>query len=104
MRTDHWNKRALDFVKPHFEQVQRLVQIATGFFTIQGYDLVRAVLSGKYVQILVGFDEQSRERLRQKLIEDIMLHLSQWNAEDRRAAVLDLVERIKAGRFIITER
>jgi len=104
MRTDHWNKRALDFIKPHFEQAQRLVQIATGFFTIQGYDLVRAVLSGKYVQILVGFDEQSRERLRQKLIEDIMLHLSHWSAEDRRAAVLDLVERIRAGRFIITER
>lgn len=104
MRTDHWNKRALNFIQPHFEQAQRLVQIATGFFTIQGYDLVRAALSGKYVQILVGFDEQSRERLRQKLIEDIMLHLSQWSAEDRRAAVLDLVERIRAGRFIITER
>ncbi len=104
MRTDHWNKRALDFLRPHFSQAERLVQIATGFFTIQGYDLVREVLSGKYVQILVGFDEQSKERLRQKLIEDIMLHLSQWSAEDRRAAVLDLVERIRAGRFIITER
>lgn len=104
MRTDHWNKRALDFLKPHFDQAQRLVQIATGFFTIQGYDMVRGVLAGKMVQLLVGFDEQSKERLRQKLIEDIMAHLGQWSAEDRRAAVQELVERIQAGRFILTER
>ncbi len=104
MRTDHWNKRAQDFLKPHFDQAQRLVQIATGFFTIQGYDMVRGVLAGKMVQLLVGFDEQSRERLRQKLIEDIMAHLGQWSAEDRRAAVQELVERIQAGRFILTER
>ncbi len=104
MRQDHWNKRALDFLRPHFNQAERLVQIATGFFTIQGYDLVREVLAGKLVQLLVGFDEQSKERLRQKLIEDILAHLSHWSEEDRRAAVLDLVERIQAGRFILTER
>lgn len=104
MRTDHWNKRALDFVRPHFDQAQRLARIATGFFTVQGFDLVRQVLAGKQVQLLVGFDAKSKERLRQKLIEDIMLHLSQWSAEDRRTAVLDLVERIRAGRFVLAER
>lgn len=104
MHTDHWNKRALDFVRPHFGEAQRLAQIATGFFTVQGFDLVREVLAGKQVQLLVGYDEKSKERLRQKLIEDIMLHLSQWSAEDRRAAVLDLVERIRAGRFVLAER
>lgn len=102
--TDHWNKRALDFVLPHFDQAQRLARIATGFFTVQGFDLVRRVLAGKQVQLLVGFDEKSKERLRQKLIEDIMLHLSQWSAEDRRAAVLDLVDRIRQGRFVLAER
>ena len=45
MRTDHWNKRALDFIQPLFEQAQRLVQIATGFFEIQEYDLVRGPLA-----------------------------------------------------------
>ncbi|MBV6428160.1 MAG: hypothetical protein KIPDCIKN_02686 [Haliscomenobacter sp.] len=104
MHTDHWNKRALDFVRPHFAQAQRLAQIATGFFTVQGFDLVRQVLAGKQVQLLVGYDEKSKERLRQKLIEDIMEHLSLWSAEDRRVAVLDLVERIRAGRFVLAER
>ena len=104
MHTDHWNKRALDFVRPHFDQARRLARIATGFFTVQGFDLVRQVLAGKQVQLLVGFDEKSKERLRQKLIEDIMVHLGQWSAEDRRAAVLDLVERIRAGRFVLAER
>ncbi|MBV6442493.1 MAG: hypothetical protein EPGJADBJ_04211 [Saprospiraceae bacterium] len=104
MHTDHWNNRALDFVRPHFDQTQCLARIATGFFTVQGFDLVRRVLAGKRVQLLVGFDEKSKERLRQKLIEDIMLHLGQWSAEDRRAAVLDLVERIRQGRFVLAER
>lgn len=45
MRTDHWNKRALDFVRPHFDQAQHLAQIATGFFTVQGFDLVRGPLA-----------------------------------------------------------
>ena len=76
MHTDHWNKRALDFVRPHFDQARRLARIATGFFTVQGFDLVRQVLAGKQVQLLVGFDEKSKERLRQELIEGIIAHLA----------------------------
>lgn len=104
MRTDHWSKRTIDFILPYFEQAERSVQIATGFFSIQGYDLVRAALAGKWVQLLVGFDEKSRERLREKLIDDIMRHLSQWDAVNRRAAVIDLVNKIRDRQFQIIER
>lgn len=104
MKTDHWSKKTIDFILPHFEQAMLSVQIATGFFTIQGYDLVRQALSGKVVKILVGFDERSRERLRQKLIEDIMLYLSRWDVGNRREAVIHLVRKIQGGQFFLTEK
>ncbi|MEZ4849071.1 MAG: phospholipase D-like domain-containing protein [Bacteroidia bacterium] len=103
MITDHWNRKAKDYLIPHLQSAQKNVKIATGFFTVQGYDLLRESLGGKSVQIMVGFDENSRERLRQMLIADIMIHLSQWKVGNRREAVLDLVNRIQQGRFQITE-
>ena len=104
MLIDHWDKSTLHFVRPHFEKARHLVQISTGFFTVQGFDLVREVLTGKQVQLLIGFDEQSREQLREKLIEDIMFQLSCWDAADRRASVIDMVERIRQGRLVLAER
>ena len=89
---------------PHLEAATNNVKIATGFFTIQGYDLLRLALSNKSVQIMVGFDEHSRERLKQILIADMMLHLSRWEVANRREAVLDLVRKIQNGRFQIVER
>ncbi len=103
MKKDHWNKSALGFIQPYLAEAQQKVQIATGFFTIQGYELIREGLAQKWVQVMVGFDEQSRERLKELLIAEILLHLSRWDAENRRAAVEDLVKRIQQGRFQIIE-
>ena len=103
MKKDHWNRSVREFLLPHLQLTERNIKVATGFFSIQGYDLLRLAFAGKSVQILVGFDEYSRERLRKMLIEDIMRHLRQWGQENRREAVLDLVERIKAKRFQIVE-
>jgi superfamily II DNA or RNA helicase len=103
MQTDHWNKGALKFLTPHLQQTKERLQVATGFFTIQGYNLIREFLSDISVQLLVGFDEAAKDRLKELLIDQIMVHLSRWGAENRRAAVLDLVERIKKGRFQIIE-
>lgn len=104
METDHWNKRALNFLLPHFSATVHTFQIATGFFSVQGYDLVKEALQGKHVQILVGYDEKSKERLKQKLIESILAHLALWDTENRRKAVISLVEMIRKGRFQIAER
>lgn len=103
MIQDHWNKRSIDFVAFHLANARQLVRVATGFFTVQGYDLIRQFLIGKRVQILVGFDETSKERLREKLIDDIMLHLSLWDAPNRREAVLDLVGKLQRGELQIIE-
>ena len=103
MQTDHWSKGALKFFIPYLEQAEKSLQVATGFFTIQGYNLIRNYLSDISVQLLVGFDEGATDRLKELLIDQIMIHLSRWGVENRRAAVLDLVERIKKGRIQIVE-
>lgn len=103
MQTDHWNTSTINFIAPHVERAGERVQIASGFFTIQGYDLLRHALVGKAVQIMVGFDEQSRDKLKELLIDEIMAYLSQWDVEDRRQAVMDLIQRIERGRFQIIE-
>lgn len=102
--TDHWNKKTLHYLIPYLEQGQHLVRIATGFFTIQGYDLIRPQLISKTVNILVGFDESSRERLKQKLIDDIMTHLSRWDANNRRLAVQNLVDKLERGELKVIEQ
>jgi superfamily II DNA or RNA helicase len=104
MQTDHWNSRTIHFLKPVLAQGTKSVRIATGFFTVEGYDLIREHLADKRVYLMVGFDEMSRERLRQKLIDDIMLHLSTWDGPNRRTAVLALVEQLKKRRFYIVEQ
>ncbi|MEM1321607.1 MAG: helicase-related protein [Bacteroidota bacterium] len=103
MRADHWNKGALKFFIPYLKQARESLQVATGFFTIQGYNLIRSYLSDISVQILVGFDETAIDRLKDLLVDQIMVHLSRWGEENRRAAVLDLVERIRKGRIQVVE-
>jgi superfamily II DNA or RNA helicase len=102
---DHWNKRTLEFLKPLLASAKRLVRIATGYFTVQGYDLLSKSLDGKTVFILVGYDEKdSVHQLRQKMIEDIEAHLSGWDTDNRRIAVINLVEKLNLGQFFIAER
>lgn len=104
MNTDHWSKRTVDFLASHVSGAQELVRVATGFFTIEGYDLLRPYLKDVALHLMVGYDEASRERLRAHLIENVMLHLRLWNAADRRAAVLDLATRLEAGELRIVEQ
>lgn len=66
--------------------------------------MIREAITEIWVQLLVGYDEESKERLRQLLIDNIMVYLSRWDAQNRREAVLDLVERIKRGKFQIVEQ
>lgn len=102
--TDHWNKRSLDFLAQHLANAKKLIRVSTGFFTIQGYDKIRSYLEGKEVLILVGYDETSKERLREKLIDDILTHLSRWDSPNRRQAVEDLVNKMERGELRIIEQ
>jgi hypothetical protein len=104
MITDHWNSNTVRFLGPQLAKARELIRIATGFFTIQGYDLIRSHLVSKRVKLMVGYDEASKERLREKLIDDIMVHLRLWDVANRRDAVLDLVGKLQRGELEIIEQ
>ncbi|MBK8433401.1 MAG: hypothetical protein IPL28_19890 [Chloroflexi bacterium] len=99
---DHWGKNTRDYLLPYLAQTTELIQISSGYFSIEGYNIVRHLLWGKRVQLMVGYDDASRIRLRKKLIEDIMRHLRQWEAHNRREAVLALVKQLQAGQFLLS--
>lgn len=101
---DHWNRRTVEYIKPHLSAAHSDVRIATGYFTVQGYDLLRESLSGKRVYILVGYDEASRERLRQAMIDNLEAHLRHWDADNRRLAVLSMVEQLQNKALNVKER
>src|SRR5260221_3064071 len=104
MILDHWKGRTIDFLGEHLPNAKRQIRIATGFFTVQGYNLIRGFVIGKIVKVMVGYDEVSHERIKQKLIDDIMVHLSRWNEANRREAVLDLVAKLQRGEFLLVEQ
>lgn len=100
---DHWSSRTYKFVLSHLERGQQCVDIATGYFTVQGYDLLRPALRGKAVRILVGYDEASKERLLDALIDNLMAHLRRWDAPNRREAVQVLVDMLERGELEVKE-
>lgn len=102
--TDYWNRKVLEFIQPYFRDGQKLFRIATGFFTISGFDLLKEELKNGRVELLVGFDEATRERVKQSLIADIIYHLRTWEGDNRRNAVLALVDKLKKRRFRLIEQ
>ena len=104
MENDYWGKNTLEFLTFHLGNATQIVRIATGFFTVEGYNLLREVLKGKQVRLMVGYDEQSRDRLREKLIEDVMRHLNVWSGINRREAVVALVEALQKKWLVIHEQ
>lgn len=102
--TDYWNRNVLKFIQPIFRNGQKLFRIATGFFTISGFDLLKEELKKGRVELLVGFDEATRERVKQSLIADIMYHLRTWEGDNRRDAVLALVDKLEKRRFRLIEQ
>lgn len=94
--------------KVTFEQIrhcfsvgQTEIRIASGFFTIRGWGLIRKYTIGKHVYLLVGIDDPGEERARQALISEIMRELRTGLDQERRQAVFDLVKKIKASEFNI---
>lgn len=95
---DWWSKNSLSFLAPLFSSAKSLIRIATGYFSIEGYNLAKPYFQTKALRILVGYDERSREAIRDKLIDEIMDDLSKWH-ENRREAVEDLVHKLRQGNF-----
>lgn len=102
--TDYWNRNTLKFIQPCFQSGQTLFRIATGFFTISGFDLLKEELKNGRVELLVGFDEATRERIKESLVADIMYHLRTWDGINRRDAVLMLANKLKRRQFRLLEQ
>lgn len=72
------NKKRLSWFEPgksllniteQLEKDQQKIRIATGFFTIKGWNLIRRYTTGKKTYLLVGLDDPGEQRARMALIQ-----------------------------------
>jgi hypothetical protein len=102
------HKTIYEQIQYYFPTCQSKIRIASGWFTVNGWDLIRDVVKGKYVDLLVGINERTQrqdERHAQRfLIQEIKKDLATGSSEgNRRQAVVDLVEKIRTGQFRIVD-
>lgn len=90
-------------IRYHFQVGKKEIRIASGFFTLKGWGLIRKHTTGKHVYLLVGIHDPGEDRARAALIYEVMLDLRTGLDRERRQSVLDLVERIESGRFSIVD-
>lgn len=95
--------QALKIVRYYFSRGKEKIRIATGFFTIRGYNLIRGSSKGKRMYILVGMDDPGEDRLRKALVQEIMRDLRTGLDENRREAVEELVQKMEGGNFRIID-
>lgn len=94
---------ALTVIRTCFEAGHSQIRIASGFFTILGWNYIRSYTRGKPVSLLVGIDEPGGERARLALVKEIMRALRTGHDRDRRRAVSELVVRIQNDQFQILD-
>jgi hypothetical protein len=94
---------ALRVIQTCFQAGEAELRIASGFFTIRGWGLIRRYTTGKHVCLLVGLDDPGEDRALKVLIEEIFRNLRTGLDRGRRQAVMDLVARMEAGRFQILD-
>lgn len=94
---------SLEQIKSSFSKGKKEIRIASGFFTVKGWSLIRSSTIGKKVYILVGIDEPGEERAKVALVNEIMRDLRTGLDRDRRKSVLDLVHRMESGVFNIVD-
>ena len=97
------NQVALNYISFYFQAGKKEIRIASGFFTIKGWGLVRNSTKNKSVYLLVGLDEPGEDRARKALISEIMRDLRTGLDKQRRQAVQDLVQRMELERFQIVD-
>ncbi len=100
---DHWDRRSLDALLPHFQRAKVSVKISSGFFTVSGFDLIQSALIGTKTFILVGYDDTQSANLVGKLLEDIRVDLMRWGRANRREAVSLLVAKLSKQEIYFRE-
>ena len=95
--------KALEYISRYFQAGKKEIRIASGFFTIKGWGLLRKHIKNKRVYLLVGLDDPGEERARKALIDEILRDLRTGLDRDRRQAVLNLVQKMQAGSFHLVD-
>jgi phosphatidylserine/phosphatidylglycerophosphate/cardiolipin synthase-like enzyme len=100
------SKIIYDLIQHDFPKCQSRIRIASGWFSVNGWDLIRNAIKDKPVDLLVGINERTQRRderdAQRVLIREIMNGLAAGSSpSNRRQAVADLVERIQRGQFRI---
>ncbi|WP_242027667.1 DEAD/DEAH box helicase family protein [Cyanobacterium aponinum] len=90
-------------IKNALKKTKHHIRIATGFFTIKGWNFIRKDTKGKVTHILVGLDDPGEERARMVLIQEIMKDLRTGTDIDRRQSVQDIVAKIQSQQFGIVD-
>lgn len=91
----------LKFAEVYFPRARNTVRIASAYFSLKGYQIVREHIKGEAeIYVLVGRHEG--RNVQQAVMDEISLDLGQCEV-DIYQAVRDLVERIQQKRFIIRD-
>lgn len=90
-------------IRYHFQVGKEKIRIASGFFTLRGWGLIRRHTAGKHVYLLVGIHDPGEDRARAALIHEIMLDLRTGLDRERRQSVRDLVTKMESGQFRIVD-
>jgi phosphatidylserine/phosphatidylglycerophosphate/cardiolipin synthase-like enzyme len=100
---DYWGKRSKDFLLPFFRDAKVIVKIASGFFTVQGFNIIANSLEGTTTFILVGYDDTQNKNLVGKLLADVREDLKRWEHYNRRQVVQLLLAKLSKQEIYFRE-
>ncbi len=102
---DHFfqDRQAIQHLRHYLPLGVQEVRIAVGFFTVRGYSYIRTYLQAPRVAILVGMEEQTKEKVRAAIISDVLRDLRTGVNATNRTAAQDLVARLAGGALRIID-
>lgn len=95
-------RAAIERLRHYLSTGNSKVRIATGYFSIGGWNLIRQAIGDKQVDLIVGIHEPDRKDVRevkQVIIQDLLQDLSIGRTENRRQVVKELIQKIKCGKL-----
>jgi phosphatidylserine/phosphatidylglycerophosphate/cardiolipin synthase-like enzyme len=95
--------KSFEYISHYLKLVQQKIRIASGFFTVRGWNLIRKYTRNKFTYLLIGIDEPGEERARRALINEIMRELRTGLDRERRQAAQALVEKMEADQFRLVD-
>jgi superfamily II DNA or RNA helicase len=107
-RSKSWfdKKVAIERLRHYLSIGNSKVRIATGYFSINGWNLIRQAIGDKQVDLIVGIHEPDRKDVRevkQLIIQDLLQDLSTGRTENRRQVVKELIQKIKIGNLKVVD-